>query len=390
MTKQNNTRLTNIISQIARVNDNTTTAEERIDYFFREVFNRVDKINHAVANELFGYMTSHSADFSLFEHQSKYAGIRRSNIYRLIYLLDRKGWQDSNGEQYENSQDNLMEISYRIFGDKGYKNSGIIDTLTAKNNGALGIYDALVFRLISCGNRQGSYYNLYNALGWHHDPMLPRGGDITELATNQIRELSQYIFKIFKTRYIDKKVNIFTELCNYDITNYFGAYKKEITERLNIEEVNIEREKIKNGCISLILFQLSSTDKNMNIGCGNYDEKGVTDSLGIRKTMQRYIFDICFSPGNPDNFRYFLDYLLFHLELNTSPGGNKNYTVSYNRLIEVLDPNHLKRYWLANKGKIKKYSRTNRDNKVYTYNYIANYEEDTEAFFKKLIEEFGY
>ena len=50
-----------------------------------------------------------------------------------LFILNRKGWRDKNGETYENSPENVLLIANRIFGDGQFVGKGVIDSLITKS-----------------------------------------------------------------------------------------------------------------------------------------------------------------------------------------------------------------------------------------------------------------
>lgn len=363
--------------------------EQSREYLFSTIIGQINEIEYSFAQTILNYFVDNLSNYSLIQQRMLREGLRNNLIYYIVEILDRRGWKDEGGRFSNNSDENIIQIARRIFGENEFEGQGIIDLLSKENKGILGIYDLLVFRLSCCGNRSNDNYNVYSSLGCHEGMSAPRTGSVALLAIQQVRELSQLCFQIFKSRYIDKSVNIFEVVENLREDDLFGKYKQFIKNKAKFDniELNIELNKIKNGIKGFVIYQLETKSTSSGVGCGFYDEKGKGDNAGIHEIMQSYLFDVCFNinlenGGNIENSEYFIAHLLNHLSIL---GFKDSYHPEKERFTEILDKDKLVSYWANNQSQIKDHFKNKFDFVIYTYNYSTD-ESDIELLFKELDE----
>ncbi len=130
------------------------------------------------------------------------------NLY-LVKLLNDAGWSDQNGEHYNNIGNNLSEIADWIFGENQHLGSGVLNLLSKEDRGVFGLYDLLAFRLFCSADRNGGVYHIQEALSKHGNPDAITSGSVNDIAIGEMREISQRVFKIFKSQYIEKEDKYF-------------------------------------------------------------------------------------------------------------------------------------------------------------------------------------
>ncbi len=356
-------------------------------YLFSTIISQIQEINYAFAQALINYFVENITNYSLIDHKILGDGLRNNIIYYIVYILDQKGWKDEDGNFMNNSKENIMTISKQIFGEGEFSGRGIINKLSGDNRGILGINDLLVFRLTCCGNRNGDNNNIYDALGYHEDSNAQTAGDIKTLAIQQMRELSQFCFKIFKEKYINKSLNIFNVVQEIPNDEFLGKYKDFIKKKARLFRVDLHahEEIIKNNITGFILYQLGSKSTDFGIGCGFYDETGKDNNGGIYEVMQSYLFNTCFNPGmngNSENLEYFVTYLLSNLSMLTI---KRIYLPKKEKFVEVLNKEKLIAYWEKNRTAIKENFKNRKNFVVQTYNYYTN-QNDIDLTFKELDE----
>ncbi len=360
--------------------------------FFNVLLANLDRINFSIANSIIEHLLDNIKDYSLVDAANVYEGLRMSVPYYIIELLDKKGWEDGENQNVNNSDEHISKIARRIFSEEEYKNNGILEKLSDKEKGILGIYDMLVFRLHCSQDRSGHFFNVYRALAYHADKNAPKGGVVSELVINQMREISQKCFMIFEERYLDKEINIFTECKNLSDEEILGKFINATRRKFNKSGVPLrdELDKIRNTVTSFTIYQIGNSDINLGIGCGYYDSKGKQDKHGIQEKLQEYLINVCFNieekqGGKLENGKYFIDYLLANLKRARS-NRNFSFVPDISAFSKTLGEDRLTKYWEKNRDKIKEYFKKDADLKtrVVTYNYIANYTEDLKTLFNEL------
>jgi hypothetical protein len=188
-----------------------------------------NEYSHEKAKEIIQFALDSLPQYSVLEIGNIGVGLRRhSLIFFIAKLLDQVGWTDEIGKHHNNTNENILEIAEWIFGENEYKHNGILESLVKEERAILGIHDLLLFRLYCCADRGGDMFNLSRALSTHGGQDNPLEGSVKKIVIGEMREISQYIFQIFKGRYIDNQKNIFDEvlsLSNEAICGYSYNYK---------------------------------------------------------------------------------------------------------------------------------------------------------------------
>ena len=108
-------------------------------------------------------------------------GVRPRLIYSLWRLLDRAGWGRTVGRRRANTQESVIEVAWRIFGEQAYVGKGLLERLASLDRGVLGWNDLMLFRLQCSADRGGQLYNLHTALIVHQDPSAMTSGLVSKL-----------------------------------------------------------------------------------------------------------------------------------------------------------------------------------------------------------------
>lgn len=397
----------NHFAEAKKIIDNKGTAveddlNEHSEYAREKIFNsilniletEIEKIDYETADRLIDYATRTITDYSLFDDfKNGHNGLRvRFIIYFIVKLLNDKGWKDDNDESKKNTAENLIAIANRIFGEKEFKDNGILEIIT-KEKGILGIRDMLLFRSYCTQDGSETFFNVHSSLIYHHERFKAKtDGLVNALRIDQMRELSQKCFKIFKKNYIEKSINIFEEIQKLQIDDLSGKFKSEIEKEYKGEkEVSFsdDVERAKNSVAGFIVYQLTNTGNDNSIGCGYYNVEGVEtekNKRGIGKEMIKYLFNTCFNVENDNqkNAKIFVNYLLTSLSIVNSikKSSAEPRIKEFSRL---LDEGELRAYWNKNKDEIMSYMREQEvRTQIHTYNYSITYEEKLEDLFQAL------
>lgn len=343
------------------------------DQFFMNA--RSTSIDFDRAHKVIDYIIGNIHRYSLVNEFSEiYNGLRDDLIYEVIFILNRKGWRDKNGETYENSTENVLLIANRIFGDEQFAGKGIIDALITEERGILGLLDAS--RFSSSFNRRDSsdLWNVYTAI----DTYEKNNGISVK------RVFSQKLFSVFSERIISKKLNIFDEISNFteqDLLGDFSIFIRQEFKRKNAQ-VEDEIQKIKISLAGHLIYQFGGKEAG---ACGTHDISGDVDAGGISQKMQRYLFDVCFNIDlGYGNAKHFIDHMLASFSWTHEIRGTR-YAPSLNEFAKFLDRGLLNEYWTKNGDSIKKYSKgLPQDTKIITYNYWLTYASDLDVLFEEL------
>ena len=371
-------------------NFNLIKHERAHDQFWRLLVNSSSSFNHIAAEDAIN---------TLIEYLPRYASIgrfdgslRHRSIYALLRLLDRAGWGRTAGKRLVNSNENVVEIAQRIFGEGEYRNKGILDRITSDDRGALGWNDLMLLRLQCSADRKGQLYNLQKALIVVDHPNAATSGVISRLAIMGMRRISQLVFAKFKAEHIDKKINFYDTVDaipdeNFDTTGLLLTHESD-PDAKNLITSNILASR--SGVKSFVIYQLCNSKgaNGSGVGCGYYDESGNEDKHGISILVESYVFDFCFNPNvDKNNAYHFLDYCLSNLSnsyFEDIPGGG--FVAARSGLVGCFTLESFSLYWREHGDAVRAKAKEMPDRKVVTSNYVASYAEDLDGVFKVLDE----
>ncbi len=346
------------------------------------------------SSEILNYALNSLPKYSILEISEIEIGFRNTLIYYIIKLLDKVGWTDQENKHSNNNTDeNVIKLAYWIFGSGTFKD-GILDILSQEDRGVIGLFDLMLFRLNCCADRGGDIFNIVRAILKHANPNATTKGDTNQLLIEEMREISQKVFQIFKAQYIDKKKNIFDEIDSLSLKDVCGEYYNYVDERIkskNISNINsyilIFKAKIK----VFIMYQLGNTIIENGIGCGYYniDSKETEKDKGkISAAINDYLFNFCFNPEEDEkNYEHFLDILLMNFSSILKNNSDRyEYIPKINQFTKVLNKKKLIEYWVGHKEKILSNKYEEIEKTLYTVNYSVTYKENLPQTYKVLDE----
>ena len=259
--------------------------------FWRVVAARAGELTCRQAVDLIEHLIRNLPSQSILESAELAIGIRDANVLTLLRILDEAGWQDENSLRRNNSEQNVLQIAYWIFGSPTEDRLTILQSLSEETRGLLGLHDLLLFRLY-CHPGRGSLFNISKALILHANPSARTDGLVSELNKSAIRELSQKIFQIFEKRYILGLLNIFDEAKDLSVEQLAGKFAPLVRQQqgdsfpasLN-KRIQVTRTSVLNFCV----YQLTNRfTGDSGVGCGFYDRSGDGDAGGISVVMNAW------------------------------------------------------------------------------------------------------
>jgi len=341
------------------------------------------------SKEVIKYAIQTLPKHSLLEIESIGVGFRNTLIFFIVKLLDQVGWADESGKHSpRNTEENVIKIADWIFGENDHAEDGVLKILANEERGVIGLYDLLLFRLRCSYDRGGDIFNLSRALSKHGDLSAPTEGSIRDIVIEEMREISQMVFQIFKKQYVDVKKNIFDEIDKLTLADVCGDYFDYVNSKMEsgeIEDIEKFLSSLKSRLKAFIIYQLGNMIISHGIGCGYYDIEGGEDRKTINSELNKYLFDLCFSPlENENNYMHFLDYLLINFTHTYGATHESEYVPHINEFTKVFDKEMLLIYWYVNGQAIKDKNFHKQDRKVITANYTANYNEDLSVVYEVL------
>lgn len=361
-------------------NEDRINSIDAYDKFWTLLVSHSGKLDRTVVDDLIPTLISHIQNSSiLFDTPNK---LRQRLVLSLIHVLNQCGWGDNQNYRFRGSDLERNEIAQRIFGVKQYKDKGIIEKFITDSQKTLGWKDLMLFRLYCSADRGGQFFNLSSALIKDQSKTAETTGSVNLLTVFEMRKISQKVFSLFKTNYIDREINFFVEIAKVPDDEFKGKdllAEEGYTGSLELSErVSVTRSSI----LNFVLYQLANSFRpnGSGVGCGFYDETGTADKHGIAIKMNEYLFEVCFNPElKESNALHFIDYCLSHLTDSFFHDDSLDGPVAKKEeLLGPLNPEQFKPFWKKWKGKIIEVAEqsTNQNRKVYTPNYIAIYSDD--------------
>lgn len=360
------------------------------DQFWRILASQSYEFKSVAADDSIDTLVKYLPEYSSVDIEGR--GLRHRSIYTLIRLLDRAGWGRTGRKRLPNTPENVIEIACRIYGENKYTGRGLIDRLAEDARGVLGLYDVMLFRLQCSADRQGQIYNLHTALIVHDDMSAPTTGLVSGIAIAGMRTVSQRIFTLFKSRYIDARRNLFDDVDAVPDAMFLGASAESFYSEAVENGYEGKLQDLIRGTRSLsktfIVYQLANRQSGLGsgVGCGYYDIAGTADGGEIAKLMNDYVFDFCFNPAVKEkNLEHFLDYCLCNLTNGFWTGGDQDgYHPTQQGLANELNADKLADYWEKHGGDIKAQNFNLSDKRVATFHYVATYAVDLPPVFDVL------
>lgn len=351
------------------------------DEFWRILVNSSHELSSLQASESIEQLVDSLPAYPAADGGSQ--GLRLRSIYSLATLLDRVGYGEPRfGRIRENT--NVREIAERIMGEPNNFSPSLIERLAAPERGALGWNDLMYFRLVCSIDKVGNLANVYKGLLQFEDPKALSSGDVSLLAINSLRRMSQTIFKLFKSRYIDAKVNFYLAVDDVSDAEIFGA--TELPKEDGGEAIHpaVVRSTIK----TFVIYQLVNNDSRgtgKGVGCGIYDEDGLYDNGGIRKTMAGYLLDFCFNPTlRPEHALVFGDFCVDRFrEASSLNFDEPRALLIESSFTQILPKDDISTFWLKHRNVLR--SKLLRlDRQFISYNFLTTYKKTLLIVFSAL------
>jgi hypothetical protein len=364
------------------------------DQFWRVFVNQSHELTRVVADDAISTLVEYLPKYSSIGNEDR--GLRQRSIYSLLRLLDRAGWGGDSVRGHSKSEQNVVEIAWRIFGEGSHEGGGIIQRLASDDRGVLGWNDLMLFRLQCSADRQGSLHNLTSALILDQDVTAATAASSKVLALTGMRRLSQEIFALFKRTYIHSRRNFCSETEVVLDDALLGDAMPWIVSNISSKEssglgfpslsqlASVARSNVK----YFVLYQLSNSTPpgGAGVGCGYYDEFGVADAGEIARQMNKYVFGFCFNPAIEDgNSFIFLDYCLLHLTGSFFSGDDDgSYTATRSGILGGFAARDMAIYWVEHQDEIREKALQAQDRQVLASGYTVSYREGLGGVFAVL------
>lgn len=359
-----------------------------------------DKFWRLLVNNAFDF-TAHSANTSIdsivrwFPRYSQVdvdgRGMRAIAVYFLLLLLDRAGWgRRVTGSSRNNSNKNIREIADRIFGTGSHKGNSLLHRLGAEERGFIGLHDLLLFRLQCSADRGGDVFNVHRALSVAQDENAKTEGVTRDLAVFGMRPISQEVFRIFASRYVDSGRNVFDDAYAVSDDQLLGDGASFYFDEAKRDGRNAEFQRIiagtRTSLWSFVIYQLTNRQVENGVGCGHYDVSGSENGGQISGLMNAYLFDVCFSvEKKSSNALYFLDFCLSRM-VNTlfEVGEDRGLIFTEANFSREIDLSKLRDYWQKCGEYIRNSEYVRQERVVVTLNYTAAYATELPKLFEFL------
>ena len=385
-----------IASVLAEAEFTLERAETAHDQFWRVLVNQAHDFTSPTAEDAIETLVQYLPRYSSFDNDDR--GLRPRSIYSLLRLLDRAGWGRTAGRRRVNSPENVVEIAWRIFGERAFIGRGLLERLASPDRGVLGWNDLMLFRLQCSADRGGQLYNLHTALIVHQDMSAPRSGLVSQLALMGMRTLSQRVFAHFKRTYIERGRNFFAEAREVSVDAFLGQAFLHLHEQASLDPASEQGDSTiarrvmaaRSSAASFVIYQLSNSQppNGSGVGCGYYDESGAEDGGGISVLMNEYVFGFCFNPAvDVNNALLFIDHCLAHLSSPFYTGRDEEgYVATKSGIPGGLDPKAVGSYWLTHGEYIRRLALKDSGRCVFMPSYTAFYRDDLDGVFAVLDE----
>lgn len=363
-------------------------SENSHEQLWRIVINSLHEFDSQVGSKLITYILNNIQNYSVFTNKNIGVGLRDDVDFFLVKLLDTVGWSDQNGRHRNNTEEHIAEIAEWIFGEENHIGNGVLETLSKEDRGVLGLYDLLAFRLFCSADRGGDIFNLERSLSKHGNPQAPTEEPIKNTVIEEMREISQKVFQIFKSQYINKDKNIFDIVDNLSLADLTGKYRTFVEEKVasgEVKDIDTSIRAFKSRIKSFTTYQLGNSLISLGIGCGYYDPTGKEDKNEIKRKINAYLFNVCFNPKkNSKNYEHFVDYLLMNFASVFASEAGRDYIPDINEFTKVLNRRILADYWKKNAEAVKALNLPTQNKIVVTPNYTVSYKKDLAEVYEVL------
>lgn len=350
---------------------NVIYGERPRESFF--VASQTKEIPFLSANKIISYIVKNLQHYSMLDgFSSIYNGLRGDLIYRLIWILEMRGWTDEDGKSFGNSDENIAILAKRILENDPDLSTSISDSLLdVTHNPILSLADFTKF--IYAYTDSQSTFNLKRSLEIYSKA---NSMDVREM-------LSRKAFLFFRNNFIDKGVNFIQEINDMPDSLLLGDFSASISEIFKKEKRSLDNEinKTKTNIIGGLIYRFSS-EENQSLALYTSD---ADSKIKICDIARDYLFDICFNIKlNIKNSELFINYILAAFDHYMGHRGGE-WKPNADSLYKTLCEERLKKYWTENHEQIKTHIRSlSGDTKVFTSNYSASYKDDLESTFSEL------
>lgn len=377
-----------------------TSGEFARNQLWMIIANSAHELLPHVGAKLVLHIISELPQYSMIEEENVGSGLRSRLIYSLLKLLDVAAWGSSLSGRRNNTPENISEIAEWVFGEGRHANTGVVKTLAQPERGPLGIFDLLLFRLYCSADRRSDFsnennlFNLQRAIALHGNPTAQTTGVTTEIAKEEMREISQMVFRIFSDQYIDQGINILEAIDNLSQSDFFGDSSEYVNKQIGNNGVTQEQVDSlvateKSRSKAFIIYQLGNSMISSGVGCGYYDVCGKKDNGEISIKINEYLFSQCFDPSkNQNNFELFLDYLLINFSHTFEVIDGFHHVPTIDEFTKVIKKERLESYWKYHRETIRSLNFLAKDKSVFTGNYVATYAKQLTAVYRVLDEAF--
>ncbi len=363
------------------------------------IANSAHKLPPHIGSALVLYIISKLPEYSMIENENIGSGLRTRLIYSLLKLLDEAAWGSSLTTRRNNTSENISEIAEWVFGEGRHADTGVVRTLAQPERGPLGIFDLLLFRLYCSADRrsgfssENSLFNLQRAITLHGNPAAQTTGVTTDIAKEEMREISQMVYRIFSDQYINRGINILEAIEKLSLNDFVGASSAYVQKQIGInitqEQIESLLDRERSHVKAFVIYQLGNSMISSGVGCGYYDVSGKGDNKEIASKFNDYLFSHCFDPSkDPKNFERFLDYLLINFAHTFEVVDGFHHIPTIDEFTKVINKERLESYWKYHGEAIQSLNLPLRDKSVATGNYIATYAKQLPAVYQVLDEAF--
>lgn len=360
-------------------------SESPQEQFWTLIVNHAYELNRAAADDAIDTLVQWLPKYSSLQF-SQYS-MRHRAVVSLLFLLDRAGFGEVRGNGHLRDSANLPELAERLIGNRqSLPSPSLVQQLVAPDRGPLGWGDLMLLRLCCSADRQANVHNVYTALARLENPAATATGNVSDIAADSMRLLSQRVFEEFRRAYIDRQRNFFLEVDKVSEAELLGEGGRATVDEVDSLDVGLRSSL--SGLKSFVIYQLTNDwgGDGEGVGCGRYDEAGKQDAGGIRKVMTQYLLDFCFNPSYGLSYaRAFADFCLRSLlDVPFEFINTDNVEGTQKAVTKLLGREAMTIFW-GNSGAQLKKMLSSAKGTVYCYNNVKlNYEDRLPTIFHAL------
>lgn len=310
----------------------------------RLILEEPHKLNFDTKNEIVDHILLSTEDYSyLFFHN-----------FRKMFLCDLARIIDSFAYNFDAMGNNTPapeRVKEVLFGIK----SSVFRRLYNKATGVFGLMDLLIFRLEISPNRSHSdFSNITRALADESSYDCTTSGLVDSIAISCLREVSQNIYAVFKSDFVDTSRNLINEIFDLDPTSL-------LAKEFEIDGIPEEDFlSAKQALMIFITYQLGNIRTSGGISIGFYDLEGDKDHHQIHEDFNSYLFENCFNIAECEgNHEVFVSFCLIRtLSLVRQYSSGKLSEEAFKGIHDVLSKEKTIEYWKSESEAITKLIRS--------------------------------